>query len=536
MNNSELIVAILEKAGVRHAFGIPSGPTLPLMEAMRKTSLEYVLVAHETSAGFMADATGRLTGAPGVCVSTLGPGATNLATGVGNALLDAAPVLAFTCTVPTPWLNRRIQMRIDHHALYSPLTKASFRLETGKIGETLREAIRIAQSEPPGPVHLDLPEDVSLAQTSEPIPDLDQPERLPAPRAEDLRSVAEALSSAKRPLAVLGLSLTRTQSHEDLRTFLEERNFPFITTLMAKGFLPDDHPLNTGVVGRARRSDVRRFSDRSDLILGIGYDVIEINYEDWVRDGVPVVSVDFIPPDVDESVNLKAHTAGDLEASLRFLRDLPASKTEWTGQEIAEHRKQFESNLRPAGSGFPTHEALDVLRKDFSDDGLLVYDVGGHLHQIASQWTARKPFTTLSTNGWSSMGYAVPAALAAKLAQPDRKILAVLGDGCFQMTAGEMATARRLGLTIPFVVLNDGDLGLIRVKQERKSLGIYGVDLGTGAARVPAPPAHYFGVPCEAVHSAEELHDAVGRAFQADGPTVIEAFIDGQAYSETIFD
>jgi acetolactate synthase-1/2/3 large subunit len=264
--------------------------------------------------------------------------------------------------------------------------------------------------------------------------------------------------------------------------------------------------------------------------------VIEINYEDWVRDGVPVVSVDFIPPDVDGSVNLKAHAAGDLEASLHFLRDLPASKTEWNQEEIAEHRKQFDSNLRPAGSGFPPHDALDALREDFPDDGLLVYDVGGHLHQIASQWTARKPFTTLSTNGWSSMGYAVPAALAAKLAQPERKVLAVLGDGCFQMTAGEMATARRLGLTIPFVVLNDGDLGLIRVKQERKNLGIYGVDLGTGAAKVPAPPAHYFGVPCEAVHSAQELQDAVRRAFEAKGPTVIEAFVDGQAYSETIFD
>ncbi|MEE8109707.1 MAG: thiamine pyrophosphate-binding protein [bacterium] len=536
MNNSELIVAILEKAGVRHAFGVPSGPTLPLMEALRNSPLEYVLVAHETSAGFMADATGRLTGTPGVCISTLGPGATNLATGVGNALLDSAPVLAFTCNVSTPWLARRTQMRIDHHALFAPLTKASFSLKPGRIAETMREAIRIARSEPPGPVHLDLPEDVATALADEPVPELDEPERPPAAPADGLRKIGDALTSAERPIAVLGISLTRTRARHDLLAFVEDRNLPFVTTLMAKGFLPDDHPLNTGVLGRARRSDVRRFTDQADFILGIGYDVIEINYEEWIRDGVPVAAVDFRPPDVDESVNLKTHAAGDLEASLRFLCDLPAGKTAWKQTELVEHRKRLETNLRPGGYDFPPHEALDVLREEFPDEGLMVCDVGGHLHQVGSQWTARKPFTSLSTNGWSSMGYAIPAALAAKLAQPEREVLAILGDGCLQMTAGEMATARRLGLKIPFVVLNDGDLGLIRVKQERKGLGVYGVDLGTGGQAAPPPPSHYFGVPCVGVRSARELGQAVQRALKADGPTVIEVFVDGRQYSETIYD
>ncbi|MFQ5693465.1 MAG: thiamine pyrophosphate-binding protein, partial [Nitrospinota bacterium] len=441
MNHAELIVAILERAGVRHAFGVPSGPTLPLMEAMRKGRLGYVLVAHEASAGFMADATGRLTGTPGVCVSTLGPGATNLSTGVGNALLDAAPVLAFTCTVATPWRRRRVQMRIDHHALFAQLTKASFVLEAGGVGETMREAVRVARSEPPGPVHLDLPEDVAALPAQEPVPELAAPEGLPAPPAEDLRRVGEALAAAERPVAVLGLSLTRTRARDDLLAFLEDRGLPFVTTLMAKGFLPDDHPLNAGVIGRARRTDVRRFTDGADLVLGVGYDVIEINYEEWIREGVPVAAVDVRPPDVDDAVRLVAHASGDLGAALRVLRDLPGARTAWSAAEIAEHRRRFEANLRPSGYRFPPHEALDVLREELPEDGLVVYDVGGHLHQIASQWTARKPFAALSTNGWSSMGYAIPAALAAKLAQPDREVLAVLGDGCFQMTAGEMVTA-----------------------------------------------------------------------------------------------
>ncbi|MDP7386157.1 MAG: thiamine pyrophosphate-binding protein, partial [Nitrospinota bacterium] len=334
MNNSELIAAILERAGVRRVFGVPSGPTLPLMEALRNSPLEYVLTAHESSAGFMADATGRLTGAPGVCVATLGPGATNLATGVGNGLLDAAPILAFTCTVDTRLLNRRVQMRIDHHALFAPLTKASFRIEQGKVGETMVRAVRIALSEPPGPVHLEFPEDVAIAEAEEPIPDLDAPERAPPASAEELRRVADALARSRRPLAILGISLTRANARDDLLAFIEERNLPFVTTLMAKGYLPDDHPLNAGVVGRARRRDVKRFSDRADLILGVGYDVIEINYEDWVRGGVPVASVDVRAADVDRSVNLKAEAVGDLEGSLRYLRDLPAGKTAWTEDEI----------------------------------------------------------------------------------------------------------------------------------------------------------------------------------------------------------
>ncbi len=543
MNNSELIAAILERAGVRRVFGVPSGPTLPLMEALRNSPLEYVLTAHESSAGFMADATGRLTGAPGVCVATLGPGATNLATGVGNGLLDAAPILAFTCTVDTRLLNRRVQMRIDHHALFAPLTKASFRLESGRVGETVARAVRIALSEPPGPVHLDLPEDVAIAEAEEPIPDLDAPERAPPASAEELRRVADALARSRRPLAILGISLTRANARDDLLAFIEERNLPFVTTLMAKGYLPDDHPLNAGVVGRARRRDVKQFSDRADLILGVGYDVIEINYEDWVRGGVPVASVDVRAADVDRSVNLKAEAVGDLEGSLRYLRDLPAGKTAWTEDEIKENRERLERNLRPLGYGFCPHEVIDVLREELPDDGLMVCDVGGHLHQVASQWTARRPFTTLSTNGWSSMGYAIPAALAAKLARPEWEVLAIVGDGCFQMMAGEMATARRLGLRVLFVVLNDGELALIRVKQERKGLEVYGVDLGPGGqgegkgrGAPVEPPPHYFGVPCVAARSPEELREAVHGAFAADGPTVIEAIVDGHEYSETVYD
>ena len=212
MNNSDLIVQLLKDAGVRWVFGVPSGPVLPLIEALTKSSISFILTASETSAGFMASAVGYLTGMPGVCVSTVGPGATNLSTGVGSAWLDSTPVLAITCNVATPWLQRRIQMRIDHHALFKPLTKASFSLRAGGVGATLSKALRVATQEPPGPVHLDLPEDVA-STTAEPF-------HAPAARIsgqsdlsrEIAGAVSKALKKARRPLLVTGLTFTRSQA------------------------------------------------------------------------------------------------------------------------------------------------------------------------------------------------------------------------------------------------------------------------------------------------------------------------------------
>src|SRR5580658_9308795 len=209
MNNADLIVATLKAAGITRGFGIPSGNVLPLMEAMRKGGVEFVLTAHEGSAGFAADVTGRMTGAPGLCIATLGPGATNLATGVGCAFLDRSPLIAITCNLNTDQLGRRIQMWLDHHALFRPITKATLPLRKGRIGETVVEAIRLALSEPKGPVHLDLPEDVALAPTNEPIPALAEPAGIAAAPDAAIARAAELISSARRPIAVLGASAMR---------------------------------------------------------------------------------------------------------------------------------------------------------------------------------------------------------------------------------------------------------------------------------------------------------------------------------------
>ncbi|MFQ5853064.1 MAG: thiamine pyrophosphate-binding protein [Candidatus Binatia bacterium] len=531
MKNVELLVRTLEEAGVQWAFGIPSGPVLPLIEALRKSPIDYILTASETSAGFMAATVGGLTGVPGVCVSTLGPGATNLATGVGCAWLDRSPLIAITCNVATSWIERRIQMRIDHHALFKPITKSTFPLRSSRIADVLTEALVVAKAEPPGPVHLDLPEDVGLAEaTGVPKANFSR-NKLPDISAETFRQVLDALGRSRKPLVVTGLSFTRCKAGKRLLHLIEKQNLPFVSTVHAKGFLPEGHRNWVGVLGRARRTDVQAFIRRADLILAIGYDPIEINYEEWVG-STPVIHVSTEPAQVNPGVTMLINKAGDLDRAIESISEIRPLPNDWSPSDWAAHRQILEKSLRPDCKRLGPHHVLDILREKLPRDGILAYDVGAHTHQIATQWRTDFPWTCLATNGWSSMGYGMPAAYAAKLIYPSRTVVGVVGDGCFQMTVGELATARRLGLAVPIIVLNDGWLGLVKVKQERKGYGLSGVYL----ADPPDSPQHYFGIPCRAARDETQLGDAIEWGLSLNGPSVIEAFIDVEPYSHTVFD
>jgi acetolactate synthase-1/2/3 large subunit len=541
MNNAELIVAMLKAAGIDRGFGIPSGNVLPLMEAMRRGGVEFALTAHEGSAGFAADVIGRMTGVPGLCIATLGPGATNLATGIGCAYLDRSPMIAITCNLNTDQLGRRIQMWIDHHKLFAPITKATLRLETGRIAETVNDAIRLALTEPRGPVHLDLPEDVALAPARETAatPALPlAPSKLPAPPTSDLTRAGELIASAKRPIAVIGASAMRMDDPDLLRRVIARHRLPFATTTMAKGMIDEDHPLAIGCIERACRQVPRRLLRSADLIVGIGYDTVEVEYEAWIG-GVPLLHVDIEPADIAPGVKLVHQVVGDLDAALAFLAGRPAAPNAWTVATLADHRAAFQSALRPKpasfkSASFTAHAAIDAVRRALPRDGILCFDVGAHTHQIASQWTTHEPKTFLITNGWSSMGFGLPAAIAAKLVRPATSVVCLIGDGCFQMTCGEVAAAKRLGLALPIVVLDDRWLALIRVKQIRRQYPLYGTELQAEDYR--EPPAHYFGVPAIGVRTAEALEAAVTKALVASGPTVIEAVVDSEHYVETVYD
>jgi acetolactate synthase-1/2/3 large subunit len=535
MNNANLIVSILKTAGIGRGFGVPSGNVLPLMEAMRVGGIDFVLTAHEGSAAFAADVTARMTGTPGLCIATLGPGATNLTTGVGCAYLDRSPLIAITCTLNQAQLGRRIQMAIDHQALFKPITKASVVLRPGSIAASVAEALRIAVREPQGPVHLDLPEDVALAPTRETVPVVDLLEQRDSTMERSaFDRAARILRNAKRPIAVIGASAMRMQHPETLRRFVEQHRIPFASTTMAKGLIAETHPLSLGCIERAKRTLQRTFIHRNaDLIVGLGYDTIEVEYEAWTG-SVPVLHVDLERADVDPSVRVEHELIGDVDASVAALAALAPVENRWGETAIAEHRDVFQRALRPETLAFSPHQAIDVVRRVLPHDGVLAFDVGAHTHQIASQWTTHAPRTFLITNGWSSMGFGLPAAIAAKMASPHVPVVCIVGDGCFQMTCGELAVARREWLAIPFVVLDDRWLSLIKVKQERRALAYYGTELYAGDHQ--PPPAHYFGVPAAGVRNAMELERELAKALRATGPTVIEALVDPAHYSETVYD
>ncbi len=533
MNNADLIVEILRTAGISHGFGIPSGNVLPLMEAMRIGGIEYVLTAHEGSAAFCADVTGRITGSPGLCISTLGPGATNLSTGVGSAFLDRSPLLAITCNLNVEQLGRRIQMYVDHHALFAPITKASLALRGGKIVQTLVAAIQTALSEPQGPVHLDLPEDVALGTSTESAPHvLGTPTALPAADNSTLATAASLIAEANHPVAVIGASAMRMSNPNLLCEFVEHHQLPFASTTMAKGLIDEDHPLAIGCIERARRQVQRKFLQQADLVVGLGYDTIEVEYEAWIS-AIPLLQIDIEAVDVGASVNLIHEVTGDLDHSIANLCKGKA-QNQWQAADIDVHRKRFQSALRPLTNELAPHHIVDLVRAQLPGDGILAFDVGAHTHQIASQWRTHSPRTFLITNGWSSMGFGLPAGIAAKIAEPQRPVVCLVGDACFQMTCGELATAQRLGLALPVVVLDDRSLSLIDVKQRRRQYGRTGVDVGNLGTRVP--PAHYFGVPVLAATDRASFEENFAHALAAPGPTVIEARVDPAHYIDTVFD
>jgi acetolactate synthase-1/2/3 large subunit len=528
------MVKILKDAGVTHGFGIPSGNVLPFIEAMRKGDMEFVLTAHEGSASFAADSMGRVTGKPGLCIATLGPGATNLATGVGSAYLDRSPMIAITCNLNTPLLGRRIQMWIDHHALFKPITKATLAARHDNVAEVMEEAIRIALAEPQGPVHIDLPEDVSLAEAkgapSGPI--AAAPIGITA-SDDEIDAVAARIAAAKRPIAVVGMSAMRMDDPAKLTAFIEKHQIPFATTTMSKGLIDDDHPLAIGCIERGKRQVQRAFIRSCDLVIGLGYDTIEVEYEAWIDD-VPLAAIDIEAPDIVDSVKLEASAIGDLDDCIGRMAALPTIPNGWDASEITDHATKFQASLRPAASVLTPHEAIDVVRKVTPHNGILSFDVGAHTHQIASQWPAHDPRSFLITNGWSSMGFGLPGAIAAKLAHPEKPVVCILGDGCFQMTCGELATLRRMKLAVPVVVLDDRWLSLIQLKQHKRQYEQYGSNVEPEPYK--EPPSHYFNVPAIGVRDAAALEAALKQAFEADGPTVIEAVVDAGHYFETVFD
>ncbi len=534
---SQLFARTLKEIGVRFVFGVPSGNMTDYIEALRlEDGIDFVLVGHETTAAFMAGVCGRLTGVPGVCFGTFGPGATNLCTGVGGAFLDRFPMIAFTDEMPDHLLNRTVQMNIDHQALFTPITKWTTRLNVENVNEIILKAASISLSDLPGPVHIGVPAGLGLIKAEESSKQINYL-RLEKETSSDALNEAIILAQsefhkAKKPMLVIGLSAVREQVRDLIILLAEQFNLPVILTPMAKGMFPENHPLYAGVLFHALSNHVAKIYREADLVIGIGYDPVELIYEDWMPQ-VPLIHLDTIAADIDkkeypEVINL----TGDLNELLQIILTFPTELKNWDRNVLAELKNDLFRKLTPAKESFGPLAVIHELRKSLPEDGILTVDVGAHLHLIGQKWQTPSPEKLLMTNGWSSMGFAIPAALAAKLCNPDLPVVAIVGDGGFLMAVGELATAKRLNLKIVFVVIYDNSLSLIRIKQGKKAFDYhYGTDLNE---LHDLPTNHYFGVPVIRATNLIEYQNALKDAFSANGSVVIEAVVDGREYDNLV--
>ena len=531
MNAAELLVACLEREGVEHVFGLPGEETEDLLFSLAESSIEFVPVRHEQGAAFMADVHGRLTGDAGVCLSTLGPGATNLLTGVADAHLDKSPLVAITGQGGRERLHKESHQLIDVVGMFEPVTKWNARLDDPDVvHESVRKAFKVAEYEKPGATHLELPEDVAAAETSvDPLP-VRERVRPAGPSEASLARVQRLLSDADRPLVIAGNGAVRANAAAELRRFVEATDVPVASTYMGKGAVSDADPRSLMTLDSGDHDEAATAIGDADLVLAVGYDIAEHDPASWRRGGEStVVHVDSQPAEVYEAYNPDVEVVADIEATLGALAD-------WATDAAATFDPDWYADLRahivedvdrePAAEApFTVRDVLPALREAMADDDVLVSDVGSHKMAIAQNFPAHEPNTVIVSNGLASMGIAVPGALAADLAV-DSNVVAATGDGGFLMNAAELETATRVGCAFTVVVFVDDDYGLISAKQRDHR----GESFGTGLTNPDFVAfAESFGVEARRPETAEDLVDAFGWAVGSDDVTLVEVPVEGTA-------
>jgi acetolactate synthase-1/2/3 large subunit len=527
---AEVLAATLREAGITRVFGLPGGEILDFMEAARRAGLEFFLTRHEATASFMADVTGQITGVPGVCVSTLGPGAVNMTLGVANAYLERSPLIAITASHATAAAPYATHQNLDLNAVYRPFTKAALTLDGNVTALKVRAAIDISVARRMGPVHIALPSDVARMEDNPKFSSHleDRLQQTPVEETPDaLDRVAQEIGGARRPVVILGLDLDPRRDAPVVRAAVEALGAPIFVTPKAKGMFPEDHPLFCGVcAGVSADSVILEFFGRADLLVGIGFEPVESD-KLW-HQTMKLVSVG---PVSIASGRYRPHAeaVGSLDRLLPALCAKKLGPFEWQDDDRARLRADLEQALRPPAPprGLSGFELTRRLREAFPRDTIFTTDVGSVKMVTSQAWASYAPLTFFESNGLSSMSYSLPAAMAARLHYPDRPILCAIGDGGFGMTIADLETCVRERLHFVVVVFNDSSLSLIDVAQQRRghpTLGVrYGpVDFAAASAG--------FGAWARRVDTMESLDEALREARKVDRVAVIDAVVDPAEY------
>jgi acetolactate synthase I/II/III large subunit len=527
MNTAELLVKCLENEGVEYIFGLPGEENMQVLEALQQSSIKFITTRHEQGASFMADVYGRLTGKAGVCLSTLGPGATNLMTGVADANLDCAPLVAITGQVGTDRMHIDSHQYLDLVAMFAPVTKWSTQIvRSTNTPEIVRKAFKLAQSEKPGAVHIDLPENIAaMAAPGEPLHISDTNEVFAS--YNSLNKAAELISKAKDPLILVGNGVLRAKASDALIEFATQLNIPVANTFMAKGAIPYTHPLSLWAVGLQQRDHISCGFDRADLVIAVGYDHIEYSPKKWNPDGkVPIIHIGSRAAEVDSSYIPQAEVVGNIADSLQEIlrRSDRTGKTEPYAIQLREEiRAEYEQYAHDDGFPVKPQKIIYDLRQSLGSEDILISDVGAHKMWVARHYHCDHPNTCIISNGFAAMGIAIPGAVAAKLVHPERKVIAVTGDGGFMMNMQELETASRIGTPFVTLIFNDGGYGLIEWKQKihfNRSAYVHFTNPNF------AKMAESMGLKGYRVESASELMPILKEALAQSVPAVIDCPVD----------
>ncbi|PCJ32617.1 MAG: acetolactate synthase [Gammaproteobacteria bacterium] len=525
MKAAELFVRSLENEGVEYIFGIPSEENLDVMDALLDSNISFITTRHEQGAAFMADVYGRLTGRAGVCLATLGPGATNLITGVADANMDYAPLIAIAGQAATNRLHKESHQVLDLEAMFLPITKYATRIVGPEvIPEIIRKAFKVAQTEKTGACFIEFPENIAEMDTDE-VPLPVKHVALPEPSTQQVELAASIISQAKTPIILAGNGVVRTKASQALAEFSANLGIPVANTFMAKGVIPFHHPMALGSVGLQSGDYANCGFANADVIICIGYDMVEYHPYLWhpSRDRT-IIHIDASLAEVDAYYNVSFEVIGDINHSLARIQTLAtphknkAMRTlrESVVQEMNQHRDDMEFPVKPQKIIWDLRTAMDL--KD-----IVICDVGAHKMWMARMFRCEYPNTCIISNGFASMGIAVPGAIAAKIAYPDRKVVAVTGDAGFLMNSQEIETAMRLHIAIVILVWNDESYGLIEWKQQNQFGRSSNVKF-TNPDFVQY--ASSFGAHGVKIESTEQLMPELEAALARDTVTIIDCPVD----------
>jgi acetolactate synthase-1/2/3 large subunit len=529
MKASDLLVKCLENEGVEYIFGLPGEETLDLMESLRSSNIRFVLTRHEQAASFMADAYGRFTGKPGVCVATLGPGATNLLTGVADAFLDKSPLVAITGQADLKRIHKESHQYIDIVEIFKSVTKWNGRIDSPDvIPEMVRKAFKVSATEKPGSVHLELPENVAAMEVGKMYDTMIAPirPRRSSPDRLSLRRAAELIEQARFPVILAGHGVVRKSAGNRLQRLAELFCMPVVTTFMGKGGITAESQSCIGTLGLARDRQIGEVFSKADLIIAVGYDLVEYAPRNWnPKLDKKIIHIDFTTSEVDLHYVPEIEIISDIRETLELLQGVMSTNKK--SECLISMRREFIEGFEREGTvvSWPPRPPRIIygIRKVLGPDDILISDVGSCKFWAAKFYPVYRNNTFILSNGFASMGFSLPSAIVAKLLYPKRNVVALCGDGGFLMNLQDLETACRLGLNIVVVIFNDSGYNLIKWKAEKKFGTSFGVDFSNpDFVRL----AESFGAVGIRLESSREFQDVLGDALTKTVPVIIDVPID----------